>query len=209
MKMRRYIVAVTIPLCLILGTTIVGAEDPVQKPVKVKPKKTPKPQPTVAPSDGAQAFVDVVKVLQHPRCQNCHPAGDRPLQTDAGLPHALNISRRSVEAGLPCSTCHGEQNADVVGAVGGPPGAPHWGLPPATAPMVFEGRTPKQLCEQLKQPAATNGKDLAALLEHVSHDKLVLWGWKPGGDRTTPPLTHAEFVTAFTTWVNSGGACPE
>jgi len=50
--------------------------------------------------------------------------------------------------------------------------------------------------------------DLAQLLEHVSHDPLVLWGWNPGGNRTTPPLAHDKFVAAFTTWVASDGACP-
>ena len=74
--------------------------------------------------------------------------------------------------------------------------------------MIFEGLTATQLCEQLKRPKDTGGKDLTGLLEHVSHDALVLWGWKPGGDRTKPPLTHAEFVAAFKTWVDSGGACP-
>ena len=33
------------------------------------------------------AFTTVQKVLQHPRCQNCHIPGDAPLQFDAGLPH--------------------------------------------------------------------------------------------------------------------------
>ena len=28
-------------------------------------------------------FQEAGKVIQHPRCVNCHPAGDRPLQTDA------------------------------------------------------------------------------------------------------------------------------
>jgi hypothetical protein len=161
-----------------------------------------------APADGAKAFAQVAKVLQSPRCRNCHPAGDRPLQTDAGRPHKMNVSRRSGEAGLPCATCHQERNSEAVGVDGGPPGAPHWGLPPAATPMVFEGRTPRALCEQLRDPAQTGGRDLAALLHHVSEDPLVLWAWDPGGARTKPPITHAAFVAAFTTWVESGGACP-
>jgi hypothetical protein len=27
-------------------------------------------------------FEEAGKVLQHPRCMNCHPAGERPRQTD-------------------------------------------------------------------------------------------------------------------------------
>ena len=74
--------------------------------------------------------------------------------------------------------------------------------------MVFEKMAPGALCEQLKDPARNGHKDLAALLEHVEHDPLVLWGWAPGGTRTLPPLAHPQFVAAFGTWVASGGVCP-
>lgn len=158
---------------------------------------------------GKKAFIEVAKVLQSPRCMNCHPVGDRPLQTDASHPHAYNISRESIEAGMACSTCHREQNSEAVGVVGGPPGAPHWGLPPKDMPMVFQGRTPTQLCIQLKTPSTNGNKTLQGLLEHVSHDPLVQWGWSPGGERTKPPLSHKDFVAQFKTWVDSGGACPE
>jgi mono/diheme cytochrome c family protein len=157
---------------------------------------------------GAKAFTTVARVLQSPRCMNCHPVGDRPLQGDASRPHKMFISRKSVEAGLACSACHQERNSETLGIVGGPPGAPHWGLPPAETPMVFQGKTVHALCEQLKDPAQTNGKDLPALLHHVAEDKLVLWGWSPGGKRKPPPVPHDQFVTAFRTWVASGGACP-
>ena len=157
---------------------------------------------------GKGAFVEVARVLQSPRCRNCHPAGDRPLQGELGKPHAQNISRASVAAGLPCGACHQERNSEAIGIAGGPPGAPRWGLPPAEHPMVFQGKTVTALCEQLKDPAHNGQKTLAQLLEHVSHDPLVLWGWSPGGERSTPPLPHDKFVTAFSTWVASGGACP-
>lgn len=165
-----------------------------------------------APADkitaGKQAFGVVARVLQSPRCQNCHPAGDRPLQTDRGVPHAMNISRASVAAGLPCSACHQERNAESLGVPDGPPGAPHWGLPPAETPMVFQGKTPTALCEQLKDPARNGKRTLAQLLDHVSHDALVLWGWKPGAKRTLPPVPHDQFVAAFAAWVAADGACP-
>jgi len=32
-----------------------------------------------------------VKVLQSPRCMNCHPNGDRPLQTDKNVVHAQKM----------------------------------------------------------------------------------------------------------------------
>lgn len=154
---------------------------------------------------GRAAFGTVHEVLLHPRCMNCHPSGDRPLQGDDSHPHAQNISRRSAANGLPCSTCHRDSNGDAAGS---PPGAPHWRLPPAETPMVFQGRTPRALCEQLKDPAQTHGKDLAALLDHVAADPLVLWGWSPGPGRTPVPTPHATFVAAFRTWVDAGAPCP-
>ena len=75
--------------------------------------------------------------------------------------------------------------------------------------MVFQGKTPAALCEQLKDPARNGHRTLAQLLDHVAHDPLVGWGWSPGGKRTLPPLTRAQIVAALTTWVDSGGACPE
>lgn len=166
------------------------------------------PATHATPEAGRQAFLDVARVLQSPRCMNCHPAGDAPLQGDRHRPHAMNITRASVEAGLPCGTCHQEKNSEVLGVKGGPPGAPHWGLPPKETPMVFQAKTPRELCEQLKDPSKNGKRDLHALLDHVDHDPLVLWGWAPGGRRTSPPLTHEQFVEAFKTWTASGGACP-
>ena len=167
------------------------------------------PAPSPAQVDaGKRAFGDVVRVLQSPRCMNCHPSGDRPLQSDRSLPHAQNVSRLTIAAGVPCATCHQERNSEVVGVAGGPPGAPHWGLPPVDQPMVFQGKTATQLCEQVKDPKQNHGRSLAALVEHVEHDPLVLWGWSPGGQRTTPPISHDVFVAAFKTWVDGGAACP-
>jgi hypothetical protein len=158
--------------------------------------------------DGARAWVKVAQVLQSPRCMNCHPDGDSPLQTDQSRPHAMNISRRSVDNGLTCATCHREENSDAMGIIGGPPGAPNWHLPDAQMPLIFQGRSVAQLCAQLKDPAQNGHKTLEQLLHHVSHDPLVLWGWDPGAGRSEPPLSHEAFVASFKVWVESGGACP-
>jgi len=160
------------------------------------------------PEAGKKAFLDVARVLQSPRCMNCHPAGDAPLQGDLSRRHAMNVTRASEEAGLACGACHQERNSEAIGVKGGPPGAPRWGLPHKEMPLVFEGLTPTALCEQLKDPARNGHKTAAALLEHVERDPLVLWGWQPGGARTVPPLSHAVFVEAWRTWTAAGGICP-
>jgi len=157
-------------------------------------------------AEGKTAFATVHKTFLHPRCRNCHPSGDAPLQSEAGLPHAQNITRRSEQNGLRCSACHRARNGARPGE---PPGAPSWHLPPAETPMIFEGRSPKQLCEQLKDPKQTGGRTLAALVKHVEHDQLVGWGWDPGPGRTPVPWPHAQVVAAMKIWVAAGAPCPD
>lgn len=161
-----------------------------------------------AVAQGKEAWPTVYETLMSPRCMNCHPNGDKPLQTDESLPHAMNISRQSTENGLECATCHREENSEALGIEGGPPGAPHWQLPDKDMPLIFEGRSSRELCEQLKRPRDNGFKSLAQLNHHVAEDALVLWGWDPGGDRTVPPHSHEDFAAAFDLWVKSAGACP-
>jgi hypothetical protein len=171
--------------------------------------------PALAKADdlaaGLAAFETVRKVFQHPRCQNCHIPGDAPLQHDEGLVHAQNVIRGADgrgAPGLPCSTCHGETNPPASYGAHVPPGAPNWHLPPPAQRMVFIGLKPAQLCATIKDPKATGGKDLHAMLEHVSHDGLVLWGWEPGAGRAPVPVPHGEFVQAFRDWIAAGAPCP-
>ena len=130
-------------------------------------------------------FREAGKVLQHPRCLNCHPATDRPTQTDAMRPHQPRIVRGGEDghgpAGLRCSACHPVANFDPARV----PGHPDWHLAPRS--MAWQGLSLGQICTQLKDPARNGGRDLPALLRHVSEDSLVGWGWSPGsGDRRRP-----------------------
>jgi mono/diheme cytochrome c family protein len=202
--MNRWLIAGSL-LALVVGAAAADDPKPARRSAQIKPAARPTADQI---ADGKRAFATIYKVLLSPRCRNCHPDGSRPLQTDAGTPHAMNISRLSFESGLECGTCHGEKNAEDYGIAGGPPGAPHWQLPPRETLMVFEGRTPSQLCRQLSDRKQNGGRSLSALYDHVDHDPLVLWGWTPGGDRSKPPVSHAAFTGAFKTWVISGGACP-
>ncbi|MEM9455134.1 MAG: hypothetical protein AAGF11_13215 [Myxococcota bacterium] len=163
--------------------------------------------PAASAEERGSLFAPVYDVLVSPRCMNCHPDGDRPLSDRFGV-HAMNISRQSFEAGMLCNTCHAEKNTELPGSPLGPPGAPHWQLPPKETPMVFENRTITALCKQLRDPADNGGRKLADLLEHVNHDPLVLWGWNPGGNRATPAVSHEAFVKSFGAWVDAGGICP-
>ncbi len=157
----------------------------------------------------ATAFRKAYDVLLHPRCMNCHPNGDRPLVGDESEPHPMDVKRGPEgmgEKGLLCSTCH--QSKNLVG-LHMPPGAPGWQLPTADMPMVFQTRTPKQLCEQLKDPAKNGNRTPEQIVEHVRGAPLVLWGWKPGEGRAPVPMPHQEFVRYMTDWAKKGAACPE
>jgi hypothetical protein len=157
------------------------------------------------------AFPTVQQVLQHPRCQNCHIPGDAPLQYDAGLPHAMGVARGPEgkgASGLPCATCHGTENLPASYGPHAPPGAPNWHLPPPEHKMAWIGLSPAKLCETVKSKRANGGRNFESLLKHVSEDKLVLWGWKPGGARAPVSVPHAEFVARFKQWADAGGPCP-
>jgi hypothetical protein len=154
------------------------------------------------------AFMQVWKVFTSPRCQNCHPAGDAPLQGDDSHVHTQNVKRGAEGHGvtaMKCATCHQDKNLRGANM---PPGNPRWGLPPANNKMVFVGRTPGELCRQLKDPAQTGGRNPAQLVEHVASDDLVAWGWDPGEGRTLPPLNRADTAAAMRTWIDNGAACP-
>ncbi|HEY4220354.1 MAG TPA: hypothetical protein VGO62_03410 [Myxococcota bacterium] len=161
-----------------------------------------------ASEEGVKAFADVYRVLQSPRCVNCHPNGDVPHVGDDHHVHAMEVRRGLEQVGMSCQTCHRATATFASRQVGAPPAVPKWGLPPAETPMVFEGKSAHDLCEQMKDPAKNGGKDAAALHDHVANDAIVAYGWNPGGHRTLPPITHDAFVAAMSTWLNAGMPCP-
>jgi hypothetical protein len=175
----------------------------------VRAQGTPEPV-SASEAKGIAAFETVRAVLQHPRCQNCHIPGNAPLQFDEGLVHGQNVVRGPEGNGTPgflCSTCHATANPPASYGLHMPPGAPNWHLPPPETKMVFIGLSSGDLCRTVKDKSKNGGKDLEALLEHVSHDELVLWGWAPGVGRAPVFTPHAEFVAKFREWVEAGSPC--
>jgi hypothetical protein len=166
---------------------------------------------TFSPADSAasvQAFMGVYKVLESPRCMNCHPAGDAPLQGDDSHVHTMNVQRGIDGHGvyaLKCQNCHQAQNTPGLHT---PPGNPKWALPPADMKMVFQGRTPQQLAKQLLDPKQNGGKTKQQLIDHATSDGIVLSGWNPGEGRTLPPMSHAAFARLFKAWIEKGAYIP-
>jgi len=167
---------------------------------------------TAAAPSGVVAWETVRSVLQHPRCQNCHPRGDVPLQGDDGHPHLQNVQRGPDGKGMVgerCSTCHGPMNLPESYGLHTPPGVTTgWRMPKPDERLVFVGVASGALCEQVKDPAHNGGKNMAALREHLD-DPLVTWAWTPGVGRTPPPVSREAFLAAWTTWANAGAPCPK
>lgn len=151
-------------------------------------------------------FNEMGKVFQHPRCMNCHPATERPRQGDTRQLHQPLVVRGKDghgATGMPCQACHGKENFNPAGV----PGDGHWALAPAS--MAWEGLSVGQICQQLKDKNRNGGRDIAALIKHVTTDTLVLWGWNPGKGREPAPGTPAEFGALMQAWADSGAACPQ
>jgi len=150
-------------------------------------------------------FLEASRVLLHPRCVNCHPNGDVPAQGPQMTPHQPPVTRGPDGhgvVGMECTSCHQDRNV-VQARV---PGAPNWHLAPRE--MAWVGKSPRQICEQLKDPKRNGGKSLAEIVEHNAHDKLVAWGWSPGSDREPAPGSQEQFGAIVAAWVESGAECP-
>ena len=150
-------------------------------------------------------FAEAGRVLQHPRCLNCHPVGERPTQGNDLHPHSPLVVRGADDngaIGMRCTTCHQNSNFEPSGV----PGHPLWHVAPKS--MAWQTRSLGQICAQIKDPKRNGGKTLAAIQEHMAHDSLVAWGWMPGGTRAPAPGTQAQLGALIAAWIESGAACP-
>jgi len=151
-------------------------------------------------------FAELGKVLSHPRCVNCHPAGDRPRQGESGRPHQPPVARGADGHGLPamrCSSCHQGANFDPARM----PGHPEWHLAPRE--MAWEGKTPGEICAQIKDPARNGGRSLEEIVHHIGTDTLVGWAWAPGFGRAPAPGTQQQAGALIEAWVKTGAVCPD
>lgn len=166
-------------------------------------------------ADGLAAWQQVYTVLTSPRCINCHTAKSYPQQGDDRHKHFANVTRgpegKGV-AGLNCVTCHQESNADSTGV----PGGPNWHLAPLSMKWQDANDQPLSsaaVCRSVTDPSKNGQLGGQGLLKHHAEAELVLWAWNPGrrpdgSMRSTPPLSHEEFVAATRRWVEAGMPCP-
>ncbi len=153
-------------------------------------------------------FAEAGKVIQHPRCLNCHPSGDRPLQGDRMQLHQPLVVRGKDGFGataMRCAGCHGAQNFDAK-QIASVPGNKNWHLAPIE--MAWHGRTLSAICHQLKDRSRNGGKTMPQMIEHMAHDELVGWAWAPGAGRAAAPGTQKAFGDLIKAWADSGAHCP-
>jgi len=166
------------------------------------------------PAERSRAlFGEVAKVLTSPRCMNCHPAGDRPLQGNDHHLHQPPVVRGASgdgAPGLPCQACHMSRTVDLYpGAVASYesiPGHPRWELAPIA--MAWQGKSVGDICRQLKDRNRNGGRTLAMVQEHVAKDDLVAYGWAPGKGRAPAPGTQALAGELVQAWIDTGAECP-
>src|SRR5262245_33804441 len=156
-------------------------------------------------------FSEAARVITSPRCMNCHPADNRPTQGDDRHPHMPLVTRGEGGVGVPgntCRECHSDSNfkLDERAAYQSIPGHPRWGLAPVE--MAWQGKTVREICQQIKDPKRNGGRDLALLQEHAARDDLVAWGWNPGVGRIPAPGTQELFGQLVQAWIDTGAECP-
>ena len=69
------------PILVMVATTLLAIESAAAQP------PLGQTQSSDANARSIALFREAGKVIQSPRCLNCHPVGDRPTQTDRLEPH--------------------------------------------------------------------------------------------------------------------------
>src|SRR4029079_10830412 len=158
---RLALSAVPIVALMLMPATVVNSAGP--QATLASPESFAAISDTAARS--AALFTEAGKVLTSPRCVNCHPAGDRPLQGETGRLHQPPVERGVDGLGtvsMRCSNCHKDKNFDPAGV----PGNPHWHLAPRE--MAWQGKTVGEICTQIKDPARHSGRPLQPHLAPLS-----------------------------------------
>jgi hypothetical protein len=156
-------------------------------------------------------FAEAAKVIQSPRCLNCHPATRQPTQGDdlhAHVPFMRAGPGDHGVPGLPCKACHGATNvATLTPSIRSVPGNSQWGLAPAS--MAWQGKSSREICLQLKDGTRNGGRSLQKIHEHMTTDPLVGWAWHPGEGRSPAPGTQIQFGALIEAWISAGAHCPQ
>jgi hypothetical protein len=198
-------------ICVVAAAISLATLAQAQQPSASRELKNPADFASIAnPAERSLAiFNEIGTVLTHPRCMNCHPAGDHPLQGNDQHEHMPPIWR--AETGhfeQNCAGCHTGRNVTLLEGASyrSIPGHPRWGFAPLS--MAWERKSPGEICRQLKDVKLNGGRDLAALQEHIAKDDLVGWAWSPGEGREPAPGNQEAAGRLVQAWIDSGAECP-
>jgi hypothetical protein len=155
-------------------------------------------------------FTEAARVIQHPRCMNCHPVTRQPTQGDDLHPHIPLMYAGAGDhgaLGLPCNSCHGNANVETAGSpIASIPGNPRWALAPLS--MAWQGKTLREICLQIKDTTRNGQRSLEDIHKHMATDPLVGWAWHPGEGRVPAPGTQVNFGALIEAWISTGAHCP-
>jgi hypothetical protein len=191
-----------------------------QSDTPATPSKTLKSETLKSPADFASIsnrrerslaiYGEIGKLVTNPRCMNCHPAGENPMQGNDQHEHVPPVWRgENGHLATNCAGCHTEHNVTLhdTASYKSIPGHPRWGLAPLS--MAWEGKSLGEICRQIKDTDRNGGRDLALLQEHVATDDLVGWAWHPGDGRDPAPGTQELAGQLMQAWIDSGAECPQ
>jgi hypothetical protein len=197
---------------LVLAARARADQTPATQALTGQPLKSP--SECAAISDRAErsraVFGELGRLIEHPRCMNCHPAGDHPLQGSDHHEHMPRVWRGETgHLATNCFGCHTERNVTLHEAASykSIPGNPRWDTAPMS--MAWEGKSLGDICRQLKDVSRNGGRDLAMLQEHVAKDELVGWAWHPGEGREPAPGDQQTAGQLVQAWIETGAQCPD
>jgi len=165
-------------------------------------------------SAGLEAWGRIYEVASHPRCANCHVGpSDRPMWSGPSYgearPHGMNIRAGESRVGaetLPCATCHRAGKQPQTAAHAPPRVDGIWGLAPKEAHWF--GRSSREICTQLRDPERNGGRDFKGIADHLDHDVVLRWAWRPGPGREPAPYSLEAHVRDIVAWGKAGQPCP-
>jgi hypothetical protein len=199
----------TVALIACLATTTLDLAAATNAPVPLKPPSafngiTDRNARSVA------IYNEAKRVIENPRCMNCHTATRIPTQGNDLHQHVPFIRATTGGGGPPglaCAACHGSSNVSTFGAsIQSIPGHDHWGLAPES--MAWQGKSTAEICSQIKDRTRNGNLSLTKIHDHMAKDKLVGWAWHPGAGRVPAPGTQAAFGQLIKAWIATGAACP-
>ena len=151
-------------------------------------------------------FAEAGRVLQHPRCLNCHPVGERPTQGNDCHPHSPLVVRGADDKGAIGHALHDLPPGCELRAVG------RAGTSALACRAEVDGMADRNRWARSASRSRIRGATAARRSRRSRSTwrttRLVGWAWMPGGNREPAPGTQAQLGALIAAWIESGAACP-